>query len=98
MENNNKDENIEKGLKDVLMAILDSGKKEREGSYLELADNQTVKESVELAHKKDFDGFYYKIIYPFDEFIDGLIESEISNKREIVFIFKNADYIKNLIK
>jgi hypothetical protein len=95
MKNNSKNGNIEKELKDVFTAILSSGKKERETLYLELIDNQVVREAAILANKEDISGFNYKILNPFMKFIDGLIEYEVSPKSEVAFILKNADYIKN---
>lgn len=95
MKKNSKDEKIEKELKDVFTSILSLAKREQVSLYLELIDNQVVKEAVVLANKEDISGFYYKILYPFYKFIDGLIECEVSPKSEVSFILKNANYIKD---
>jgi hypothetical protein len=79
----------------IIGSILNSGKKERKEIYLNLKENQTIKEAIELINKKDVDGFYYKILYPFNKFTSGLIESEISAKKEVIFLLKNSEFIEN---
>ena len=79
----------------IIGSILNSGKKERKDIYLNLKENQTVKEAIDLINKKDIDGFYYKILYPFNKFTSGLIETEISTKKEIIFLLKNSEFVEN---
>ena len=41
------------------------------------------------------DEFYYGIIYPFEKFTSGLIKSEISPNRNVVFIYQKLRFVEN---
>lgn len=65
-----------------------------------IGDNQ-VKLYKSLIDKKcydkinNIDEFYFGLIYPFEQFISGLIKIEISKNEDIVFILKYSNFIKS---
>jgi hypothetical protein len=48
-----------------------------------------------VAELSDFNSFYFKLIYPFEKFLSGFVRTEISNNDELVFIYKNSQFIKH---
>lgn len=43
----------------------------------------------------DVEEFYLGIIYPYEQFVSGLIKSEISKNKEVVFILENSQFIEH---
>lgn len=44
---------------------------------------------------EDHEEFFLAILYPFEQFVSGFVRSEIANNRDVIFIIKNQNYIKN---
>lgn len=43
----------------------------------------------------DHESFYFSVIYPFEQFTDGMIRAEVSNNDDVVFILKNQQFIES---
>jgi hypothetical protein len=80
-------------------------KKEKIKEVLELMCDSIEQKEIELYEKlidercyeniDDFQEFYYGLIYPHEQFINGLIKSEISPNKDVGFILKNSHFIEN---
>ncbi len=44
---------------------------------------------------KDHEGFFYAVLYPFEQFISGFVKSKIANNRDVVFIIQNQKFIEH---
>lgn len=44
------------------------------------------------------DTFYYKMIYPFEQFISGYIRAEISNNNDLVFLLANGQFVERFFQ
>ena len=74
-------------LKDFLTAF--SGSIENE--QLEL-----YKKIIENSEMKSFNGaneFFYAVLYPWEKFISGFLKTKLKASDEVVFIYKNSQYI-----
>jgi len=52
-------------------------------------------ESSEISGFTGYEEFYFAIIYPFDNFIDGFVQSEISDNEDVIFLMRNSQFIEN---
>ena len=44
----------------------------------------------------DPEAFYFKLAYPFEQFLSGYIRSEIANNDELVFLMLNCQFVEQL--
>ena len=80
-------------IKEVLNGMIDNISKEQIELYQSLIDKKCYENIT------DIEEFYFGLIYPFKEFISGLIRSEISNNRDIVFLLQHSQFIEsNFVK
>ncbi len=78
--------------------------KEKIIDALHLISNSIENDKIELYKRliteKCFDKietieeFYFGIIYPYDQFVTGLIKTEISSNNDVSFILKNSQFIE----
>jgi len=76
-------------IKEVLNGMFDNIEKKQIELYYSLIDKKCP------VNITDIEEFYFGLIYPFEEYISGLVRSEISNNRDVVFIFQNSQFIEN---
>jgi len=76
-------------IKEVLNGMIDNISKEQVELYQSLIDKRCYENIT------DIEEFYFGLIYPFEEFLSGLIRSEISNNRDVVFILHHSQFIEN---
>lgn len=53
-----------------------------------------MEESMLEGKFHDYDTFYLSVIYPFNNFIDSFIRSEISNNHDVRFLMKQSQFVK----
>ena len=75
-------------IKDVLNFLCDSIEQNQIELYRKLVDEKCF-EKIE-----DVQDFYLGLIYPHEQFISGLIKSEISKNNDVVFILENSQFIE----
>lgn len=67
---------------------------------VDIIDNDNVELYKALVDKADYmdistvDSFYLSLIYPYDNFLSGLIRSEISTNSDVGFILKQSHFIE----
>ncbi len=76
-------------IKEVLNFMADSIEQGNIDLYNKLIDEKCFNE-IENVEK-----FYLGLIYPHEQFITGLIKSEISKNNDVVFILKNSQFIEH---
>lgn len=76
-------------IKEVLSMFAESIGKEEVELYQSLVDKKCF-DKIE-----DLQGFYLGLIYPHQQFISGLIKSEISTNKDVVYIFENSENIEH---
>ena len=79
------------------------------GNFLESMMGAIDRKEIEL-YKKLVDGsqieniddheeFFFGVLYPFEQFVSGLIKTEIADNRDVVFLLKNQQFIeRNFLK
>ena len=81
---------MEKGeIKEVLEGMLKTLKKEEIELYKALIDKMHYK-TIE-----DVEDFYLGLVYPFERFLSGLIEIEISDNDDVKFILKRSQFVES---
>ena len=76
-------------IKEVLNFMFDSIENNQIELYGKLIDEKCF-EKIE-----DVQDFYLGLIYPHEQFISGLIKSEISKNNDVVFILENSQFIEH---
>lgn len=75
-------------IKNVLSGMLGNIEQDKIDLYHKIiSENEKIKID-------DYDTFYYSLIYPYKQFLEGLISVELSNKREVKFILLHSQYIE----
>ncbi len=75
-------------VKEVLNGMLDIIEQKQIDLYNKLIDEKCFDET------KNIEEFYFSLIYPHQEFISGLIKSEISQNEDVIYIIKKFMDIK----
>jgi hypothetical protein len=76
-------------IKEVLNFMADSIEQKEIELYGKLIDEKCF-DKIE-----DVQDFYLGLIYPHEQFISGLIKSEISKNKDVVFILENSQFIEH---
>lgn len=74
-------------LKEFLTNFDNSITDEAKALYKKVIENSDIKTF------KDYDEFFFAVIYPFREFIRGFVRSEISDNVDVVFLMLNSQFV-----
>ena len=77
-----------KDLKIVLDALHNSIDEENKELYKKIIQSSKIKQF------NDYDEFFYMILYPFQKFIEGLIKTEIADNNDVVFLYRNSQFVE----
>ncbi|MHB1601369.1 MAG: hypothetical protein ACYCSB_03910 [bacterium] len=93
-------EKVKESIKNVLSGIASSVHNDNAEMYRQFADDPIIKDAVAEIKKGDIDDFFYRVIYPFNNLINGIALEELiindpRDSYEIAFILKNADMVEN---
>lgn len=50
---------------------------------------------IQSFNNNDYEEFHLSIIYPFNNFIDGFIRSEISDNHDVAFLMANSEFVEH---
>jgi hypothetical protein len=64
-------------------------------AYQELSRTGTVTNAVASVKKLDFESFYFEMLYPFDQAVDGLLSAELPDAEKAHFVFRHYRFIDN---
>lgn len=76
-------------IKNVLDRMLGNIEQENIDLYKKLVDEKLFKKI------EDVEDFYLLLIYPFEQFVSGLIRTEISKNDEMDFLFIHYNYVES---
>ena len=54
-----------------------------------------VIESSEIKGFDNYEEFYFAVIYPFEQMLDGFVRSEISDNGDAVFLMTNSQFVES---
>ena len=75
-------------IKEVLVGMFDVIEKDKIELYQSIIDKKCYD------NINDLQEFYFGLIYPFENFLDGLIQAEVSKDRDVRFIMLNSQFIE----
>ena len=82
----------------VVGSLLDAFESESVAAYKALAQKPEAQKALASIRSSDFDGFYFSLQYPFEQFIDGLLASEFpGDAHDARFIFRNSQFVDSHI-
>lgn len=85
-------DDIKQALKSVITGLVSSMDDEHREAAAGLAENKDVAEALKQAASYDVDGFYYSMIYPIENVLDGLLLSVSDNSRAR-FILRHSQFV-----
>lgn len=81
-------------MKDVLDALLRGVANENAQSHAAVAEHPLIQTVTAAVQSEDVDGFYFGLIFPLSEMIDGLLTKELPQSHEARFLFKHARFVE----
>lgn len=78
-------------LKNIILSMGDMFDKEKIELYSKLIDYSCLN-NVNL---NDVDEFYYSMISPHEDFIEGLLKTELTKNKDVIFIYQNYRFIEH---
>lgn len=92
MSDSNKD-----SLKSVMTSLLDFADTEAVEVFAEIKSMPQIEKALQSAKEGNVEEFYYELIYPLSQAIDGLLHSAEANDK-LAFIFKHYNYVNSQIE
>ncbi|MBC8740474.1 hypothetical protein F6X40_27950 [Paraburkholderia sp. UCT31] len=83
------------GIKNVLEGLLAGIHADNEQLFDTVAATPVVKDAVGKVSEGDLDGFYFALLYPLSNMVDGLLERELPLSREAQFLFKHSTFVES---
>ena len=80
---------LETNLKNVILGLTDGFSNKNKQLYKDIFKASAV-ESI-----GDPESIYFNYIYPFENFIEGMISHEISDNSDLIYLMQNSHYIEN---
>lgn len=84
---------MENEIKKVIGGIVSNIKETNIRQAQELLETDAAKKALESIEKYDLEGFYFSLIYPIEEIIDGLIQSEYES-HHLKFLIKHSQFVE----
>ena len=81
-------------IKHVLESMLGVFAGESREAYQSVSSHERVAKAVTSARKGDYEQFYFGLLYPFGQMIDGLLE-DVTHSPEARFLLKNSRFVES---
>lgn len=78
----------------VMQSVLDGISDTNSQAFKYLANDPIIKTAVERVSAGDVDGFHFSLGYSFEQFVDGLLQSQLGNNQAAKFLFLRAGFIE----
>ena len=82
----------------VLTAIFNGVEEESKASFELVASIPSVKRAVDCVRNGNCTGFYFALMYPISNMVNGLLAKELPNSPDAQFLLKNSRFIENHFK
>lgn len=79
----------------VLGSILGAAEKDADNIFSSIASEPAVAKAVEVAKSKNTEDFFYRVVYPVEEAIAGLLRAAGIVSGDIQFIFMHASFVES---
>lgn len=91
-------DNSVSSIKSVLSGLLAGINADNEKAYRELAETDIMKLARQKVEEGDPEDFYYGLLYPMEQVVEGLLESVLPQNDKAQFIFKHFDFVEQHVK
>jgi hypothetical protein len=78
----------------VLNGLLSSGDAERQATYRQWADTPACRGAVSAIQNCKLDEFYFSLIYPFKQLVNGLLQDTVPGQRSAHFLLMHYDFVR----
>jgi hypothetical protein len=78
----------------VLNGLLSAGDAERQTQYRRWADTPACRDAVLAIHNCKLDEFYFSLIYPFKQLVNGLLQDTVPGQRSAHFLLTHYDFVR----
>jgi hypothetical protein len=79
----------------VLNGLFASGEAKRQAQFRLWADTPACRDSVVAIQRGNLEEFYFRLIYPFKQVVDGLLQSSLPGQRRAHFLLSNYDFVRS---
>lgn len=83
------------GIASVLQGLLGGIEQENVDGYTALSTLPEVANATVAAQTGDFSTFHHVLMYPLDNFVDGLLATAVPQSSETQFILKHSSFVEN---
>lgn len=83
------------GLRDVLGSLFAGIEDKNKEGYRRVAEMPEVQEAAASVRRGDLDAFFFSLVYPFENLINGLLAVEFPDSHEAQFLFKHSRFVEN---
>ena len=85
-------------IKQVLEGLLSSINTENENEYKSVQESDDFQKARESINNNDINGFYYSLVYPFQNQVRGLLTTELPKLHQAQFLFQQCEFVECNIK
>lgn len=85
-------------IKQVLDGLLSSINQDNENEYQTVAEQDEFQKAKESIENNDIDGFFYSLIYPFQNQVRGLLTIELPKMHQAQFLYQQCEFVECNIK
>ena len=87
-------EDNKSALHDVLAGLMTGIEATSREKFKAVSTLPVMETALQNVQEGDFDGFYYSLIYPLSQMIDGLLSSVLPKSQEAQFLFKHYRFVE----
>lgn len=84
----------QKDLSNVINGLLGAIDDQNREAFKTLAETPAIVEALGKVRDGDVDGFFYSLLYPLENAIDGLLSSELPGNSKAQFLFSQGQFVE----
>ena len=84
----------QESLRIVLSGLLASGDAERQALYKQWADTPACRDAMTAIENLSPEKFYFSLLYPFNQLVNGLVEQAIPGQRKAHFLLTQFEFVR----
>lgn len=78
----------------VLVGLLDALAADSKKAYAAVREHPAVQVAAEAARTGEVDDFQHILLYPLEQLVDGLLETELPGNHRAQFLLKQSDFVE----
>jgi hypothetical protein len=84
----------QKDIANVINGLLGAIDDQNKETFRALSDTPAIQEALEKVRTSDAEGFFFALLYPLENAIDGLLSSELPGNSKAQFLFSQGQFVE----